>query len=75
MYMKNIFRIMLLQMCIRDSLSAGKYKIKSYTTKKKNKGSLEYGEVNGADFEVLDNVTTEVNVCLLYTSPSQCKFG
>ena len=23
---------------------------------------MEYGEVNGADFEVLDNVTTEVNV-------------
>lgn len=52
-------------MAVSDSLfrlSAGKYKIKSYTTKKKNKGSLEYGEVNGADFEVLDNVTTEVNV-------------
>ena len=36
-------------MAVSDSLfrlSAGKYKIKSYTTKKKNKGSLEYGEVN-----------------------------
>ena len=43
-------------------LSAGKYKVKNYTTKKKNKGSLEYGEVNGADFEVSDNVTTEVKI-------------
>ena len=54
-----------ISVAVSDSLfrlSAGKYKIKSYTTKKKNKGSLEYGEVNGADFEVLDNVTTEVNV-------------
>lgn len=43
-------------------LSAGKYKVKNYTTIKKNKGSLEYGEVNGADFEVSDNVTTEVKI-------------
>lgn len=54
-----------ISMAVSDSLfrlPAGKYKVKNYTTKKKNKGSLEYGMVNGADFEVEDNVTTEVKI-------------
>ena len=54
-----------ISVAVSDSLfrlPAGKYKVKNYTTIKKNKSSLEYGEVNGADFEVLDNVTTEVKI-------------
>ena len=54
-----------ISVAVSDSLfrlPAGKYKVKNYTTIKKNKGSLEYGEVNGADFEVSDNVTTEVKI-------------
>lgn len=54
-----------ISLAVSDSLfrlSAGKYRVKNYLTKKKNKGSLEAGEVNGADFEVVDNVTTEVKV-------------
>ena len=54
-----------ISVAVSDSLfrlPAGKYKVKNYTTIKKNKSSLEYGEVNGADFEVSDNVTTEVKI-------------
>ena len=54
-----------ISVAVSDSLfrlPAGKYKVKNYTSIKKNKSSLEYGEVNGADFEVSDNVTTEVKI-------------
>lgn len=54
-----------ISVAVSDSLfrlPAGKYKVENYTTIKKNKSSLEYGEVNGADFEVSDNVTTEVKI-------------
>ena len=54
-----------ISVAVSDSLfrlPAGKYKVKIYTTIMKNKSSLEYGEVNGADFEVSDNVTTEVKI-------------
>ncbi len=44
-------------------LQAGKYKVMSYTTRKKqNKTALEYSTVEGTEFEIVDNQTTQVEV-------------